>query len=59
MNGRIERDFCSDIHLVEIRQIQREQRKPLINWYAVIGIVMMITSATLVIWCFANVLDTL
>ena len=56
MNGRIERDFCSDIHLVEIR---REQSKPLINCYKVIGLGMMIASATLVIWCFAKVLDTL
>lgn len=52
--------FQDDPRLVEMfREAERKRKKPLVNWYAVIGLGMMIASATLVIWCFAKVLDTL
>lgn len=50
--------FQDDERLVEMfREAERQRRKPLVNWYGVLGIGMMIASATLVIWCFAKVLD--
>ena len=52
--------FADDPRLVELfREAERQRKMPVINWYAVIGLGMMIASATLVIWCFAKVLDTL
>ncbi len=52
--------FQDDPRLVEMfREAERKRKKPDVNWYAVIGLGMMIASATLVIWCFAKVLDTL
>lgn len=46
MNGRIERDYATDIHLVQIR---REIRKPLVNWYGVVGLGLCCLSAAFVI----------
>ena len=50
--------FQDDPRLVEMFR-EAERKRVHINWYGVLGLGIMVASATLVIWCFAKVLDTL